>query len=86
MRERQTDRQIESDERTDGETDRGRVKDRQRGTERERERGYVTYTCPMPSCSEVLSLGFPQTSVPVILMVNTQLERRREREQENTIQ
>ena len=30
-----------------------------------RERGYITYsvTCPMPSCSEVLSLGLPQTLV-----------------------
>ena len=49
-------RQREREELTVGQTD----------GERERERQTdITYTCPMPSCSEVLSLGFPQTSVPV---------------------
>ena len=55
----------------------------------ERERGYVTYTCPMSSCSEVLSLGFPQTSVSCFLNGQHSIrkkEREREREQENTIQ
>ena len=34
-----------------------RETDRQSGTDRERERQRETaYTCPMPSCSEVLSL------------------------------
>ena len=51
------------------------------------ERGYVTYTCPMPSCSEVLSLGFPPTSVSCFLNGQHSIRKKeREREEENTIQ
>ena len=53
--------------------------------ERERERqidrvGFIKYICPMPSCSEVLSLGFPQTSVSCFFKLSTLNKKEGERE------